>query len=47
MLQAMGVDPQQFHSDFLAAVQGAQGGQVDPSTAFQSFPPGTTVNTTG
>ena len=47
MLQAMGVDPQQFHSDFLSAVQAAQGGQVDPSTAFQSFPPGTSVNTTG
>jgi len=46
LLQSLGVNPQEFHSDFLAAVQAAQGGQVDPSTALQSFPPGTTVDTT-
>jgi len=44
-LQALGVDPQQFHQDFLAAVQNAQNGNVDPSTAFQSFPPGSGVDT--
>jgi len=46
MLQSLGVDPQQFHADFMSAVQAAQGGQVDPSTALQSFPPGTTIDTT-
>lgn len=44
-LQALGVDPQQFHQDFLTAVQNAQNGNVDPSTAFQSFPPGSGVDT--
>ena len=38
--------PQQFRSDFLAAVKDAQGGQADPSTAFKSLPPGSTVDTT-
>jgi len=47
MLQSLGVDPAQFHKDFLAAVQAAQGGQVDPGTAFQSFPPGVAVDTNG
>jgi hypothetical protein len=46
LLQSLGVDPQQFHADFVGAVQAAQGGQVDPSTALQSFPPGTTIDTT-
>lgn len=46
LLQANGIDPQQFHSDFLAAIQNAQGGQVDPSTAFKSFPTGSGVDTT-
>ena len=46
-LQSFGVDPQQFHQDFLAAVKDAQGGQINPNTAFQSFPPGTFVDTTG
>jgi hypothetical protein len=27
-------------------VKDAQGGQVDPSTAFKSFPPGSTVDAT-
>lgn len=46
LLQANGIDPQQFHKDFMAAIQQAQDGQVDPSTAFQSFPPGSSVDTT-
>jgi hypothetical protein len=46
MLQSLGVNPQQFHADFMSAVQAAHGGQVDPSTALQSFPPGSTIDTT-
>ena len=44
-LQSFGVDPKQFFQDFQSAVQNAQNGQFDPSTAFSSFPPGTLVNT--
>jgi hypothetical protein len=46
MLQTLGVDAQQFRKDFLAAIQDAQQGQVDSSTAFKSFPPGSSVDTT-
>ncbi len=46
LLQANGIDPQQFHNDFLAAIQNARGGQVDPSTAFKSFPTGSGVDAT-
>ncbi len=46
-LQSFGVSPQQFHSDFLAAIKDAQGGQVDPGTAFQSFPPGVNLDVLG
>jgi hypothetical protein len=45
-LQSLGVTPQQFHEDFLNAVKSAQAGNVDPSAAFQSFPPGSEVDTT-
>ena len=45
-LQQYGINPQQFQADFQAAVKDAQGGTVNPSTAFQSFPPGFTVDTT-
>lgn len=45
-LQSFGIDASQFHSDFLAAIKDAKGGNVDPSTAFQSFPPGAQVDTT-
>jgi hypothetical protein len=45
-LQSNGVTPQQFHQDFLAAIKNAQNGNIDPSTAFQSFPPGVEVDTT-
>jgi hypothetical protein len=44
MLKSAGVDPQQFRQDLLAAIKDAKGGQADPSTAFQSFPPGTFVD---
>ncbi|MFI5377976.1 MAG: hypothetical protein ACHRHE_01605 [Tepidisphaerales bacterium] len=46
LLQDHGIDPQQFRQDFLAAIKDAQGGQVNSSTAFQSFPAGTSVDTT-
>ncbi|MDB5323724.1 MAG: hypothetical protein JWN40_5355 [Phycisphaerales bacterium] len=46
-LQAFGVSASQFHADFLAAVQGAQGGgQADTSSLFKDFPPGSTLDTT-
>lgn len=44
-LQSFGVDPQQFHADFLAAVKDAQGGQVDASTVLKNLPPGSQVDT--
>jgi hypothetical protein len=44
-LQSFGVDPQQFHADFLSAVKDAQGGQVDPSTVLKNLPPGSQVDT--
>ena len=40
LLQSYGVTQQQFHDDFLNAVKDAQNGNVDPSTALQSFPAG-------
>jgi hypothetical protein len=46
-LQSYGVDPQQFRSDFLAAIKDAQGGQVNASNVFGNFPSGTQVDTTG
>lgn len=46
VLKAHGVDFQQFRTDLLAAVKNAQNGQVDPSTALQSFAPGTSVDLT-
>lgn len=47
LLQSVGVSPQQFHQDFLAAVKDAQGGQMNPLTALQSFPVGSTVDMIG
>jgi len=44
-LQKFGVDPQQFHQDLLAAIKDAQNGQANPSSVFQNFPPGSTVDT--
>lgn len=45
-LQEYGIDSSQFQQDFQTAVQQAQGGQINPNTAFQSFPPGVIVDTT-
>jgi hypothetical protein len=47
LLQANGINAQQFQADFLAAVKNAQNGKVNPATALQALPPGTGVNTTG
>jgi len=44
VLQQHGVDLQQFRADLLAAVKNAQNGQVNASTALQSFPPGSNLN---
>jgi hypothetical protein len=46
VLKSHGVDFQQFRADLLAAVKDAQNGQVDPSTALQSFAPGSSVDLT-
>lgn len=46
-LQSFGVSPQQFQQDLLSAVKDAQNGTVNPSTAFQSFPTGSILNTVG
>jgi hypothetical protein len=46
-LQSYGIDPQQFHQDFLAAATNAQNGAVNTSTAFQSIPPGTLIDAIG
>ena len=46
-LQSYGVDPAQFHQDFLTAIHDARNGNDDPSSAFKSFPPGSNVDTTG
>jgi hypothetical protein len=46
LLQSFGVDPQQFHNDFLAAIRDAQNGHVNSGTALQSFPPGSVIDET-
>ena len=46
-LQSAGINPQQFQQDFASAVQNAQNGNADASTAFKSFPPGSVVDTFG
>jgi hypothetical protein len=53
-LQSFGVNPQQFHNDFLAAVQDAQGGQTSQtsqsnllSNVLQNFGLGSVLDTTG
>jgi len=46
-LSAFGISASQFHSDFLAAVQDAQGGgSPDSSSLFKDFPPGSNIDTT-
>ncbi|HEX4056300.1 MAG TPA: hypothetical protein VHX86_18725 [Tepidisphaeraceae bacterium] len=47
LLQSAGISPRQFQSDFLSAVREAQGGSINPGTAFNSFPPGTNLDVTG
>ncbi len=43
-LRTYGVDPQQFHSDLVAAVKDAQQGNVDPSTVLRNFPVGSNLD---
>jgi hypothetical protein len=45
-LKSFGVSPQQFHADFLAALQQSHDGQPNVGVALQSFPPGSVVDTT-
>ena len=45
LLEQNGVNAQQFQQDLLSALQGASGGQFDAAKAFQSFPPGSVINT--
>ncbi|HWE01615.1 MAG TPA: hypothetical protein VG326_04335 [Tepidisphaeraceae bacterium] len=46
-LQSLGIDPQQFHQDFLAAVQDSQSGAaVSASSLFQNLPVGSIVDQT-
>ncbi len=47
-LQSLGVSPQQFRSDFLAAIQDAQqSGNVDVAAALKSLPKGSTLDEIG
>ena len=46
-LQTAGIDPKQFQQDFVNAIKDAQGGTVNPATAFQSIPIGSTIDTLG
>jgi hypothetical protein len=46
LLQSNGIDSQQFHQDFLAAIKSAQGGgAADANGVFSNFPPGSVVDT--
>jgi hypothetical protein len=47
MLKSFGVDAQQFHNDFTAAIKDAQGGQINPATAFQNVPTGSLIDEMG
>ncbi len=44
-LQSVGIDPQQFHQDLLAAIQDAQNGQAT-SASSKSLPMGMSLDTT-
>lgn len=48
LLQSNGISPQQFQSDLQAALSdnGSGGQSISFSTLFQSFPPGTNIDTT-
>jgi hypothetical protein len=47
ILQSFGVTPQQFESDFSAAIKGAQNGQANSASVFQNFQPGSLLDITG
>jgi hypothetical protein len=46
-LQTAGIDPKQFQQDFVNAIKDAQGGTVNPATAFKSIPLGSTIDALG
>jgi hypothetical protein len=46
-LQSFGVTPEQFQNDFMSAIKDAQAGQVNPSTALQSFGAGSLLDVLG
>lgn len=46
LLQSYGIDPQQFRQDMQSAMQSSNGGSVDFSKLFRSFPAGSGVDTT-
>jgi hypothetical protein len=46
-LQSFGVSPNQFQSDFTAAVKDAQNGSTNLATAMQSFPNGSALDVWG
>jgi hypothetical protein len=47
ILQSFGVTPEQFQNDFMSAIKDAQAGQVNPSTALQSFGAGSLLDVLG
>ena len=47
ILQSFGVTPEQFQNDFMSAIKDAQAGQVNPSTALQSFGAGSLLDVVG
>ena len=47
ILQSFGVTPEQFQNDFMSAIKDAQAGQVNPSTAMQSFGAGSLLDVVG
>jgi hypothetical protein len=47
ILQSFGVTPEQFQNDFMSAIKDAQAGQVNPSTAMQSFGAGSLLDVLG
>jgi hypothetical protein len=47
ILQSFGVTPEQFETDFSAAVKQAQNGQGNPASVFQNFQPGSLLDVTG
>ena len=47
LLQSAGITPQQFQSDFLAAIQESQNGSANPANAFAGLLKGTALDVVG